>query len=52
MNVGWEVDGDQAFADRPLGLQTATAARGALATLSANAQAGVNTMPTSEVTIA
>ncbi len=30
----------------------AAAARGALATFSANAQAGVNTMPTSEVTIA
>lgn len=33
VNVCWEVDGDQAFADRPLGLQTAAAARGTLATL-------------------
>jgi len=33
VNVCWEVDGDEAFADRLLGLQTAAAARGALATL-------------------
>ena len=33
VNMCWEVDGDQAFADRPLGLQTAAAVRGALASL-------------------
>lgn len=29
VNLCWEVDGDHAFADLPLGLQTAAAARGA-----------------------
>lgn len=28
LNACWEVDGDQAFADRPLGLQTSAAVRG------------------------
>ena len=28
VNTCWEVDGDQAFADRPLGLQTSAAVRG------------------------
>jgi hypothetical protein len=27
VNICWEVDGDQAFADRPLGLQTSAAVR-------------------------
>jgi hypothetical protein len=31
VNTCWQVDGDQAFADRPLGLQTASAARGSMA---------------------
>jgi hypothetical protein len=33
VNICWAVDADQAFADRPLGLQTAAAARGAAAAL-------------------
>lgn len=32
VNSCWEVEGDQAFADRPLGLQTAADVRGAMAT--------------------
>ena len=32
VNTCWEVEGDQAFADRPLGLQTAADVRGAMAT--------------------
>ena len=32
VNTCWEVDGDQAFADRPLGLQTAAEVRGTMAT--------------------
>jgi len=32
VNTCWEVNSDQAFADRPLGLQTATTVRGTMAT--------------------
>ena len=32
VNTCWEVNGDAAFADRPLGLQTAAEIRGAMAT--------------------
>ena len=32
LNTCWEVNGDLAFADRPLGLQTAAAVRGTMAT--------------------